>query len=342
MSSLDHKAIPPAAYEVFTDTAWAKVNLTLKVLGKRADGYHELESLVVFAGCGDELSLTLEKHDTASSLELTVFGPEAQAIKGENLVQEVSRHFLELISNDGALNLSKASQAQLFAAGKLHLDKRLPVAAGLGGGSADAAAALRLIRQAMKQQGVDLSSLDMNKFALRFGADIPVCLNSVPSFMTGIGETVTPLSHFPKLGLLLVNPRVQVPTGRVFQELNATPLKGDAGHGLGHGGGEKLAAKSFCSVSDVIDYMNEFGNDLLEPALKVAPQIGNVLGEIESQEGCLISRLSGSGATCFGLFETLCQAEHAGEILKNCYPGWWIESTFVRPLDATCLRHKSD
>lgn len=341
MSSLDHKTVSSSAGEIFTDTAWAKVNLTLKVLGKRADGYHELQSLVVFAGCGDKLRLSVvDEAALLTALDCNVEGPEAQAIEGENLVEEVSHHFFEWISKEGVLNLSPISQDQLLATGKLFLDKRLPVAAGLGGGSADAAAALRLISEAMKLRGVDLSSLDLHKFALRFGADIPVCLNSVPSFMTGIGETVTPLTQFPKLGLLLVNPRVPVPTGQVFQELNAAPLKGDAGHG--HGGREKLAAKSFCSVSDVIDYMNAFGNDLLEPALKVAPQIGNVLAEIESQEGCLISRLSGSGATCFGLFETLCQAEHAGEILKNRYPEWWIESTFVRPLDATCLRHNSD
>lgn len=326
MSSLDHKTVSSSAGEILTDTAWAKVNLTLKVLGKRADGYHELESLVVFAGSGDKLRLSFDEAALLSALDCQVEGPEAQAIEGENLVEEVSRHFFEWVSKERALNLSEAPQDQLLTTGKLYLDKRLPVAAGLGGGSADAATALRLISEAMKLHGVDLSSLDLHKFALRFGADIPVCLNSVPSFMTGIGETVTPLTHFPKLGLLLVNPRVPVPTGQVFKELNAGPLLGDGRSN------ETLQKKSFHSVADVIGYMNEFGNDLLEPALKVAPKIGTVLSEIEKLEGCLISRLSGSGATCFGLFESIEQVARAGEVLKKHYPEWWTKATFVRPL----------
>lgn len=329
MSSLDHKTVSSSAGEVFTDTAWAKVNLTLKVLGKRADGYHELESLVVFAGSGDKLRLSVDDGTALlSALDCQVEGPEAQAIEGENLVEEVSRHFFEWVSKESALNLSEASQDQLLATGKLYLDKRLPVAAGLGGGSADAAAALRLISEAMKLRGVDLSSFDLHKFALQFGADIPVCLNSVPSFMTGIGETVTPLTQFPKLGLLLVNPRVPVPTGQVFQELNAGPLLAERSDEFSN---IALQNKSFHSVADVIGYMKEFGNDLLEPALKVAPKIGTVLSEIEKLEGCLISRLSGSGATCFGLFESIEQVERAGEVLKKHYPEWWTKATFVRP-----------
>lgn len=329
MSSLDHKTVPSSAGEVFTDTAWAKVNLSLKVLGKRADGYHELESLVVFAGYGDKLRLTVDEVAPLSALDCQVEGPEAQAIEGENLVENVSRHFLEWVSKEVALNLSPISQDQLLATGKLYLEKRLPVAAGLGGGSADAAAALRLISEAMKLRGVELGSIDLHKFALRFGADIPVCLNSVPSFMTGIGETVTPLAQFPKLGLLLVNPRVPVPTKQVFEELNAGAIRGV---GSDNSSNSSLLNKSFHSIADVIDYMNEVGNDLLEPALKVAPKIGTVLSEIEKLEGCLISRLSGSGATCFGVFETIEQVECAGEILKKHYPEWWIKATFVRPL----------
>lgn len=326
MSSLDHKTVSSSAGETFTDTAWAKVNLTLKVLGKRADGYHELESLVVFAGSGDKLRLSFDEAALLSALDCQVGGPEAEAIEGANLVEEVTHHFFEWVSKEGPSNLSPISQDQLLATGKLYLDKRLPVAAGLGGGSADAAAALRLMSEAMKLQGVDFSSLDLHKFALQFGADIPVCLNSVPSFMTGIGETVTPLTQFPKLGLLLVNPRVSVPTGQVFQELNAGPLLGDGRSN------ETLQKKSFHSITDVISYMKEFDNDLLEPALKVAPKIGTVLSEIERLEGCLIPRLSGSGATCFGLFESIEQVERAGEVLKKHYPEWWTKATFVRPL----------
>ena len=326
MSSLDHKTVSSSAGEVFTDTAWAKVNLSLKVLGKRADGYHELESLVVFAGYGDKLRLTVDEIAPLSALDFQVEGPEAQAIEGENLVENVSRHFLEWVSKEVALDFSMVSQAQLLSIGKLYLEKRLPVAAGLGGGSADAAAALRLISEAMKLRGVELGSIDLHKFALRFGADIPVCLNSVPSFMTGIGETVTPLAQFPKLGLLLVNPRVPVPTKQVFEELKAGSLLGDGRSN------ETLQKKSFHSITDVISYMKEFENDLLEPALKIAPKIGTVLSEIEKLEGCLISRLSGSGATCFGVFEAIEQVECAGEILKKHYPEWWIKATFVRPL----------
>lgn len=331
MSSLDHTAVSSSTGDMFADTAWAKVNLTLKVLGKRADGYHELESLVVFAGCGDKLRLTVDEGAFLSELDCQVLGPEAQAIEGENLIDVVARHFFDWGSSEGIFNFKNASGEQMLAKGALLLEKRLPVAAGLGGGSADAAAALRLIWQAMELRGADLVSFDFHKFALHFGADIPVCLNSVPSFMTGIGETVTPLLQFPKLGLLLVNPRVPVPTGRVFQQLNAGAL---CGEGSDISSNSSLQNKTFYSVDDVIDYMNEFGNDLLEPALKVAPKIGTVLSEIEGLEGCLISRLSGSGATCFGLFESTEQVERAGEILKKRYPQWWIEATFVRPLNA--------
>ena len=314
---------------VFTDTAWAKVNLTLSVLGKRGDGYHELESLVVFAGYGDKLCLSLDEAAALSSLNCQIKGPEAQGIVGENLVETVSRHLLDLLSEKGFLNPEIGSEAHRFVTGVLTLDKRLPVAAGVGGGSADAAAAIRLIASFMAHRQIDLSSLDLFKFAARFGADIPVCLTGVPAIMRGIGEVVTPLHHFPKIGLLLVNPRVPVPTGRVFQELNAAPLSGEVGDVALS---ESLGPLSFHTVSEVIDHMKEVPNDLLEPALSVAPEIGYVLREIETLEGCLISRLSGSGATCFGLFETVEEAEFAAKNLKQSYPDWWVEGTFIRPL----------
>ncbi|GJL98940.1 MAG: 4-diphosphocytidyl-2-C-methyl-D-erythritol kinase [Methyloligella sp.] len=307
----------------FQDTAWAKVNLSLSILGKRDDGYHQLESLVVFADLGDELTIDTEALDVPSSkersLQLNVTGPEAQNIEGVNLVETVGLQLIDEFSSTSPHSLPIVS---------VSLEKLLPVAAGLGGGSADAAALIRLFCQLMKEQDVDASKFDSLKFASRFGADIPVCVNSEPAFMHGVGELVEPVKSFPSIGLLLVNPRISVPTGLVFETLKAKEYN------------EKSLSKNallrrynfdFHSIGEVIDYMQVAPNDLLKPALKIAPKISDVLAEISLLDRCLISRLSGSGATCFGLFETEDEAKRAGKYLKMRYPEWWIEGTFIRP-----------
>ncbi|GAA6210398.1 4-(cytidine 5'-diphospho)-2-C-methyl-D-erythritol kinase [Hyphomicrobiales bacterium 4NK60-0047b] len=322
------------------ETAWAKVNLSLSILGKRDDGYHQLESLVVFAGLGDGLTLLgggsplgtipsetfplgMKPLEIGPSKELPfqlkVTGPEAQNIEGANLVETVG---LKLIDEFSSISNHTVS------IGSVNLDKLLPVAAGIGGGSADAAALIRLFCRLMIEQDVDVSKFNSLTFASRFGADIPVCVNSEPALMHGVGELVEPIGAFPSIGLLLVNPRISVPTGLVFEALNAKEYK------------EKTTSQNilhnrhnfdFHSIGEVIDYMQTAPNDLLKPALKIAPKISDVLAEISLLDRCLISRLSGSGATCFGLFETEDEARRAGKYLKMRYPKWWIEGTFIRP-----------
>lgn len=302
----------------FQDTAWAKINLSLSILGKRDDGYHQLESLVVFAGFGDKLALKTESSDD-SPFQLKVTGPEAQNIDGVNLVETVGLQLIDEFSSTSHHSLPIAT---------VSLEKLLPVASGIGGGSADAAALIRLFCQLMKEQDVDVSKFDPLKFAARFGADIPVCVNSEPSFMHGVGELVEPVRSFPSIGLLLVNPRIAMPTGLVFETLRAKEYNEKS---LFKNGVHKRHKFDFHSIGEVIDYMESAPNDLLKPALKIAPKISDVLAEISLLDGCLISRLSGSGATCFGLFETEDEAKRAGKYLKMRYPEWWIEGMFIRP-----------
>lgn len=311
--------------KIYNETAWAKVNLTLSILGKREDGYHQLESLVVFAGCGDELSFFPSNENnlspTNSKFELDVTGPEALTIEGENLVETVGVHLFTELSPFSALPLASKK------IGDFHLKKQLPVAAGLGGGSADAAALLRLVKRFLTDRGADFSDFDFVKFAQKFGADIPVCISSVPAFMQGIGEIVQPIKQMPKIQMLLVNPRVTVSTASVFQAFNASPFQHEESQS-----DFDFCSLEFSSIGSVISTMERIPNDLLEPALKVAPKIGEVLNEIAQLDRCVISRLSGSGATCFGLFETEEDLQRAGAELRARFPKWWIKETFVRPL----------
>ncbi len=308
----------------YKETAFAKVNLTLSVLGKRDDGYHQLESLVVFAGVGDELVFSpLSKNSSPSqdrSFQLRVVGSEAMHIEGENLVETVG---IQLLNE---LTQFASSQTYSQNLGEFQLEKKLPVAAGLGGGSADAAALIRILNHYFSDQGFDLSRFDFLKFSQKFGADIPVCVSSNPAFMHGIGEIVEPIDHIPQMHMLLVNPRIAVPTGSVFKALNAAPY-----HEGEKGTIDELRSLVLSDVDGVIDVMEKVPNDLLQPALKVAPQIGDVLAEIGGLGGCLISRLSGSGATCFGLFETKEDLQRGGSYLRSRFPKWWIADTFVRP-----------
>lgn len=312
----------------YKETAFAKVNLTLSVLGKRADGYHQLESLVVFAGVGDELVFSpLSKNSSSThdrSFQLQVVGSEAMHIEGENLVDTVG---IQLLNE---LTQFTSSQTLAQNLGEFQLEKKLPVAAGLGGGSADAAALIRIFKRYFSDQGFDLSRFDFLKFSQKFGADIPVCVSSNPAFMHGIGEIVEPIDHVAQMHMLLVNPRIAVPTGSVFKALNSAPY-----HEGEKGTIDELRSLVLSDVDGVIDVMEKVPNDLLQPALKVAPQIGDVLAEIDGLDGCLISRLSGSGATCFGLFETKEDLQRGSALLRSRFPKWWIEETFVRPSCST-------
>lgn len=280
------------------DTAWAKLNLTLEVLGRRADGFHELQSLVAFAGLGDTVEL-----DPSAPFELAVEGPFAGALGGDNLIVK-------------AAQAASATHPGLKL-GRFLLIKVLPVAAGLGGGSADAAAALRLIGSA--NDGA-LSEADLALIAPRLGSDVSACLKSRPALMTGRGEIVSGVRGFPPCGVLLANPRLPLATEAVYAALNAAPLPVSPANAP--------EPPDFAgSFEWLLDYLAPRGNDLEAPAMRLAPAIKPVLAALAGLEGARLVRLSGSGPTCFALFATADEAERGAAALARSHPEWWIAAS---------------
>jgi 4-diphosphocytidyl-2-C-methyl-D-erythritol kinase len=284
------------------ERAPAKINLTLRVVGRRADGYHELESLVVFAGIGDTLTLA-----PARALSLKVGGPTAAASGSidDNLVLKASR--------------ALAARVEGLKLGRFTLTKRLPVAAGIGGGSSDAAAALRLIARANR---IALDDPRLIEAARVSGADVPVCLVPRPRVMRGIGEILSDPLPLPKLAAVLVNPRVAVPTKDVFAALRAKlDMRGQAQ------GGADFETRRRWKGSELIETLAGEPNDLEAPAIAIAPAIGEVLADLRALKGCRLARMSGSGATCFGLFATAPAAAAAARALRTKHPAWWVRAT---------------
>jgi 4-diphosphocytidyl-2-C-methyl-D-erythritol kinase len=283
-----------------SDHAPAKVNLTLRILGKRSDGYHDLESLVVFARLADQVTLTPD-----ADLGLDVDGPTAAAA-GDVEANLVLRAARELAGRTDGLRL-----------GRFALTKRVPVAAGLGGGSSDAAAALRLI---MRVNGIARDNRHVMDAARATGADVPVCLDPRPRVMRGIGEVLSAPLDLPELPAVLVNPGVPVPTRDVFGKLGLAP-------GERRGVASEIDAGRLKQRGALIDYLVSQPNDLEGPAIGLQPVIADVLGELARQNGCLLARMSGSGATCFGLFETEAAAAAAAQALASSHPKWWLAPT---------------
>lgn len=288
---------------IVAETARPKVNLTLAIRGRRADGYHELASLVAFAD-GPVDCITL---DTGAAPGLTVTGPFAAAIEGENLLQRV----LDCV----APQLGGASP------GHVTLAKNLPVAAGVGGGSADAAALIRAIRRAHPDAD---PHVDWPGLALALGADVPVCLGSATTWMTGIGETLAPVANLPPLPAVLVNPLCAVPvdkTARVFRALAAAPLDAAAPPQSPPAIRDTAAAQ--------IRELQGYANHLTAAAIGVVPEIAVVLAALDGCEGCRLARLSGAGPTALALFEDRTAAEAAAAALRPAHPGWWIAATVL-------------
>jgi 4-diphosphocytidyl-2-C-methyl-D-erythritol kinase len=281
----------------------AKVNLTLRVVGRRVDGYHELESVVAFADCADRLSLV-----PGSTLDLTMSGPLAQACgeTSDNLVLKAARLLGERVPD--------------LKVGSFTLDKVLPVAAGIGGGSADAAAALRLLAQLNSLALNDKRLLDV---ALQTGADVPVCLTSRACDMTGVGETLLPLS-LPILPCVLVNPRVPVATREVFAALGLR--NGE----LLVGATDVIQATAWpepgASVEDWVEVLAASSNDLEAPATRIQPVIGEVIAALSATDGAWLARMSGSGATCFAIFENTAEAQRAARKIQLDHPQWWVHA----------------
>jgi 4-diphosphocytidyl-2-C-methyl-D-erythritol kinase len=284
---------------VITETARAKVNLTLSVLGRRPDGYHELDSLVVFADVGDHVALTVDGPATVATS-----GPFAGAIDGPNLL---ARALAALKDSDAALRL-----------GSVHLEKNLPVAAGLGGGSADAAALLRAVRRANPERAAGVA---WHEIAKGLGADVPVCLESRSARMQGIGDRVEPVPPhgLPSLPAVLVNPRLPLSTGDVFRALQAGPLPA-AGRAPVH-------LPAFADAPAVADYVRERRNDLEAAAARLLPQVSEVKALLAAQPGCHVAAMSGSGPTCFGVFASEADAARAAAALAVGQPSWWVVAT---------------
>jgi 4-diphosphocytidyl-2-C-methyl-D-erythritol kinase len=283
------------------EMAPAKVNLFLHVGPRRDDGFHPLQSLAVFTGGqGAADGLALAPGDT---IGLQLDGPFAAGLttEGDNLVLRAARA-LQAHGADG--------QGAVIT-----LTKKLPVASGIGGGSADAAAALRGLRALWN---LPLDDTALAKIAASLGSDVPVCLAAVPAFMEGRGEIVTPVSGMPRLSMLLVNPGVPVPTRDIFAALKAR-----------HGTQMNLSGVAFSDTADLLRFMEATGNDLEAPARARQPVIGEVLDAIAARPGALLARMSGSGATCFGIFaDDDCCARAAGA-LQAARPGWWVCASFV-------------
>lgn len=281
------------------DTAPAKVNLTLRVLGRRPDGYHDIESLVTFADVSDRLFFVPDDQ-----LNLTVTGPGAghAGEDAENLVLKAARGL--------------AARIPGLALGAFRLQKNLPVAAGLGGGSSDAAAALRLLAGA---NGLAAADPRLYEAARATGADVPVCLDPRARLMRGVGEILSAPLELPRLYALLVNPGVTLATKLVFSRWapsanHSPPVAAPALAKLQHG-------------EQFIAWLAGQANDLEAPAIVLAPAIADVLEALRALDGCRLARMSGSGATCFAVFSSDAKRAVAAKALRAKSPGWWVTET---------------
>jgi 4-diphosphocytidyl-2-C-methyl-D-erythritol kinase len=293
-----------------TEPAPAKVNLTLRVLRRRADGYHDIESLVVFADFGDALTFA-----PAAALNLTVRGPTGVAAGSlaDNLVLKAA-HAL-------------AARVPELSLGYFTLTKRLPVAAGLGGGSADAAAALRLLARA---NGLAANDPRLHEAARATGADVPVCLDPRPRIMRGIGDILTDPLALPSLPAVLVNPGVAVPTREVFAHLQLAQTSKEE-LPPPPGWAEFTLARPDARA-DMLARLAADCNDLEAPAIALQPVIADVLAALLAIDGCRLARMSGSGATCFGLFDSMRRAQVAARMLRQEHPTWWTRATMLKGL----------
>lgn len=279
------------------EKARAKINLTLRVLGRRADGYHDLESLVVFADLADTLNL-----QPAAETALDIAGPFAgpSGPTADNLVLKAVAALGQRVAG--------------LKAGRFQLEKNLPVAAGIGGGSADAAAALRLLARV---NGLSLDDARLMEAALAVGADVPVCVASKPRIMRGVGEQLSPPLELPALAAVLINPGVALSTREVFAKFT-------------------IAQASTRNIADVprsedalIEFLTQNGNDLTQAAIACVPVIAEVLDALRAVPGVRLARMSGSGATCFALFATAGEAAAAAWLIQAAHADWWVRPAAI-------------
>lgn len=273
------------------ELARAKINLALHVVGRRADGYHELDSIVAFARIADRLTF-----EAAADWHLDIVGPLAAELHPacDNLVLKAARGFVQAFGEERRYRIT--------------LEKNLPVASGIGGGSADAAATLRAL-VTLSDRSID--PVKLSALAASLGADVPVCLVSRSCRMRGVGERIDILDTLAPMPAVLVNPRREVTTAQVFARLTLKPGE------TAFAGLEEGADPASCR------------NDLTAPALAIAPVIGAVIAALQGKAGLRFARMSGSGATCFGIFASPAAAEEAAREIAGAYPSWWVLPTMI-------------
>ena len=275
-------------------TAPAKLNLYLHIISRRQDGFHNLDSLVAFASISDYVE-ALPDVD----LKLIITGPFA----GE----------LGPIEGNLVLRAAQALQkiGRVYNGAKLILTKNLPVAAGMGGGSSNAAATLRAL---VRLWDLECSHEELNSIALTLGADVPICLYGRAAFVSGIGERIRPAPVLPSANLVIINPRIRISTPAVFKARQgrfSRPVREPV---------------RFDSIENLANQLAQNCNDLTQPAILIEPAIKAVLAALESASDCLLSRMSGSGGSCFGVFEKECQAAKAAADIAKQHPEWWIKT----------------
>jgi 4-diphosphocytidyl-2-C-methyl-D-erythritol kinase len=279
----------------------AKINLHLHITGKRDDGYHELESLIAFADIGDWISL---KPSTAFNLQIT--GPFAKSFSApERSAGPDSQNIILQALYRLAAKAQKSAPPV-----SITLEKNIPLASGMGGGSSNAAST---IWAALKLWDIELSRPALDDLLLSLGADVPVCFHAAPALLRGIGDVVTPLSFLPEMPVVLMNPLKPCPTAGIFKSYR---------------GGfkpESILPAHIEKAKKLLHFIRANDNDLTAAAVQMVPEITNIIQALKNTKGCQLARMTGSGATCFGLFENLPEAHMAAQTLGRENPDWWIK-----------------
>lgn len=276
-------------------SARAKINLYLHVIDRRPDGYHNLESLVTFTDLADKITIT-----PASSFFLNTRGEFVGDIDSINIVAKVA----------SIMGPQKGVQ--------IELTKNIPVAGGLGGGSSDAAATFHGLNELWK---LGLSEQELIDKASSLGADIPVCIHGKPCYMLGNGEKIEKLHIFPAIDMVLVNPRIMLPTSAVFKDIGTFSKP------------NHKKCYNFNYIEDLVEYLESTRNDLYVKSRVLVPAIDEIIDTMQALQGCLLARMAGSGATCFGIFKNSEKAEEAASYLSRSRPGWWVKQ--VRTIENT-------
>ena len=287
----DHTGTPLGVVSIH---APAKINLYLHVTGHRTDGFHDLDSLVGFTALGDVIEV--RQHEELHFQISGPFGPSLLA-NDDNLVVAAARALAMETGYQGGAHIT--------------LKKNLPVSSGIGGGSADAAATLKALNVLW---GTGLAEGALAALGTRLGADMPVCILSKAARMSGIGEIVREVERLPPLGVLLINPGVPVSTPKVFQM-----HRGDFS--------PRVDLQTISDAKALCEFLARQQNDLQDLAIEIAPVIQEVLDVLFAELGCRLARLSGSGATCFGLCDNETLAKVSGKAISGSHPGWWVQPT---------------